>query len=60
VTKQVHDVHIPNIQRGVEFVVGHLNDPNFDLSQLPSSVVEEESRKRYIGEYISGEINFDE
>jgi hypothetical protein len=61
-TKQVHDVrmrdgqtrNIPDIQlKDVEFVMEHLNDPNFDLSRLPSSIpiVEEELTNRYVGEH---------
>jgi len=61
VTKQAHDdVHmrnIPDTKRDVEFVMEHLNDPNFDISQLPTSLVEEESTKRYDG---SGSVNLDE
>jgi hypothetical protein len=61
-TKQVHNVHtcpMPDVQKDVEFVMEHLNDPNFDLTQLPSSVVEE-STKRYVGEDHSRAINVDE
>jgi len=42
-TKQVnnfHMNHMPDIQKDAKFIMEHLNDPNFDLTQLPSSVVE--------------------
>jgi len=63
-TKQVHDVHMRNIsdvQRDVEFIMEHLNDPNFDLSRLPSSisVLEEEPTERYVGDDGGGSIDFD-
>ena len=61
-TKQVHNVHtcnMPDLQKDVKFVMEHLNDPNFNLTQLPSSVVEE-STKRYVGKDRSGAINVDE
>ena len=50
---------MPNIQKDAEFVMEHLNDPNFDLTQLPSSVVEGESNNRYVGNDGSGAINVD-
>jgi len=52
-TKCVNDFHacnMPAIQKDAEFVMEHLNDPNFDLTQLPSSVIEGESTNRYIGD----------
>ena len=61
-TKQVHNVHtrnMPDIQKDAEFVMEHLNDPNFDLTQLPPSVVGESTR-RYVSEDHNGEINVDE
>jgi len=57
-TKQVHGVqtrNIPDIQKDAEFVMEHLNDPNFDLTQLPSSVVE--STNGYAREGGSGAID---
>jgi hypothetical protein len=64
-TQQVHDLHARNtldVQKDVEFIMEHLNDPNFDLSRVPSSisVVEEESTRRYFGEDNNGAIDFDE
>ena len=64
-TKQVNNVHtrnIPDIQKDAEFIMEHLNDPNFDLSQLPSSipVVEGETTKRYVGEDGNGAISINE
>ena len=59
-TKQVHTCNIPDIQKDVEFVVEHLNDPNFDLSQVPSSAIEEESTKRYGNEDEVDAVAFDE
>ena len=59
-TKQVHNVHtrnMPDAQKDAEFVMEHLNDPNFDLTQLPSVV---ESTNRYVGEDGSGAMNVDE
>jgi len=51
----------PDVQKDVELVMEHLNDPNFDLTQLPSAVVEEESTSnRYVGDDGSGAINVDE
>lgn len=60
-----HDVHtcnIPDIQKDAEFIMEHLNDLNFDLSQLPSSifVVEEEMTKRYVDQDCHGAIDLDE
>ena len=63
-TKQVHNVHtrnIPDVQEDVEFIMEHLNDPNFDLTQLPSSIpVIEETTERYVGEDSNGAMGFDE
>ena len=58
-TKEVHNVHMrhmPDVQRDVDFVMEHLNDPNFDLTQ-PAVI---ESTNRYIGEDNSSAINVDE
>jgi len=54
-TKEVHHHHmpkIPDVQKDVDFIMEHFNDPNFDLSYPPSfaSPIEEESTKNYIGE----------
>jgi len=62
-TKQVDDLHtrnMPDIQKDTEFVMEHLNDPNFDLTQLPSYIVEGESTKGDVGDDRSGAINVDE
>ena len=62
-TKEVNNFHtrnMPDIQKDVEFVMEHLNDPNFDLTQLPSSVIEGESNNRHTGDDGSGAINVDE
>ena len=62
-TKQVNNLHasnMPDIQKDVEFVMEHLNDPNFNLTQLPSCAVEGESTNRYVGDDESGAINVDE
>jgi len=65
-TEQVHDLHVRNIpdvlvQKDLEFVMEHLNDPNFDLSWLPSSisVIEDELTRSYVGEDSNGAIDFD-
>jgi len=62
-TTETKQIHIPNVQKDVEFIMEHLNDPNFDLSRLPSpfsvSVLEEESTS-YVGEEDSGTVDFDE
>jgi len=55
-----HMCNMPNSQKDAEFVMEHLNDPNFDLTQLPSSVVEGESTNRYVGDDGGGAINVDE
>ena len=60
--KQLHNIltrNIPGSQNDADFVMEHLNDPNFDLSQLPSSVVIEESTQRYVSEDGSSGIRFD-
>lgn len=64
-TKQVHNHHagnIPDVPKGVNFLMEHLNDQNFDRSRLGSyiSVVEEESTRRYVGEDGNGVIDFNE
>jgi len=59
-TNNRHTCNVPDIQKDAEFVMEHLNDPNFDLTQLPSSVVEGESTNRYIGDEGSSAINVDE
>ena len=38
----------------------HLNDPNFDLTQLPSSVIEMRSTNGYVGDDGSDVINVGE
>jgi hypothetical protein len=50
--------NMPDVQQDVKFVMEHLNDPNFDLTQLPSSVVKQESTMRY--EDGNGAINVEE
>jgi hypothetical protein len=64
-TQQVCDLQTRNTsdaQKDIEFVMKHLNDPNFDLSRLPSSIsaVEDEWTRRYVGEDRNGAIDFDE
>jgi len=59
VTNNRHTCNMPVIQKDAEFVLEHLNDPNFDLTQLPSSVLEGESSNRYVGDDGSGAINVD-
>jgi hypothetical protein len=53
---------ISGIQKNAEFIMEHLNDPNFDLTCPPSfiPVVEEESTRRYIGEDGNSAINPEE
>ena len=56
-TKEAHDRHmpkIPEVEKDVDFIMEHLNDPNFDLSYPPSfaSPIEEEPTKKYIGEEV--------
>jgi len=61
-TKQVNNFHtrnMPHIQKDAKFVMEHLNDPNFDLTQLPSSVVKGESTNRYVGNDGSGTTHVD-
>jgi len=48
---------MPDAQKDAKFVMEHLNDPNFDLTQLPSVV---ESTNGYVGEDGSGAMNVDE
>ena len=65
-TKKDHGVYTPNIphiQKDVEFVMKHLNDPNFDISRLPSTISATEKEitdNRYVGEDGGGTIDFDE
>jgi len=44
--------NVPDVPEDVDFVMDHLNDPNFNLSRPPSfiSVVEKRSTKKYSGE----------
>ena len=63
--QKAHDIHtcnIPDVQKDAEFIIENLNDPNFDLSQLPSSIsiIEEEMTKRYVDQDCHGAINLDE
>jgi hypothetical protein len=54
-TKQIHDAHACNtpesadVQKNIDFIMKHLNDPNFDLSHPPSftSSIEEEPARSY-------------
>jgi hypothetical protein len=64
-TQQVFDLHahsISGVQKNVEFIMEHLNDPNFNLTCPPSFIpgVEEESTRRYISEDGNGTINPEE
>jgi len=64
-TQQVYALYahnIPDDQKNVDFVMKHLNDPNFDLSRLPSpiSVIEEQLTKRNFGEDSNDSMYFDE
>jgi len=45
-TKQTHDTHTRNIpvQKNVDFIMEHLNDPNFDLVHPPSFSEEHQTR----------------
>ena len=61
-TKQIHDPHmhhIPESQSHADFVMEHLNNPNFDLSHLPplTSSIEKELR---FGQDGNEEIYFEE
>ena len=63
-TKQIHDPHacnIPDVQKNIDFIMEHLNDPNFDISHAPSSTpaTEEEVARRY-GQHGGEAIYFDE
>ena len=61
--KQVNNLHMrnmPDIQKDAEFVMDHLNDPNFNLTQPPSSVIEGESNNRYVGDDGNGAMHVDE
>jgi hypothetical protein len=61
--QQVHDLHarsMPGIQKDVDFIMEHLNDPNFDLSRLPSSIsVVGELTKNYAGGNGNLEVDLD-
>lgn len=61
-TKQIHNSHvhnIPGVQKNVDFIMEHLNDPNFDLSHPPSfTSIEEEPTRRY-GQDDNDAIYFD-
>jgi hypothetical protein len=51
-TNHIHDHHMHNIsdvQKNVNFIMEHLNDPNLDLSHPPSftSAIEEGPTRRY-------------
>ena len=51
-TKQTDEPHvrnIPGVQKNVDFIMEHLNDPNLDLSHPPfySSPIKEEPTTRY-------------
>lgn len=51
-TKHIDDVHAyntPDVQKNIDFIMKHLNDPNFDLSHPPSSTssIEEEPIRSY-------------
>jgi hypothetical protein len=62
-TKQFNNSHagnMPDFQKDVEFVMVHLNDPNFDLTQLPSCALEDKSTNRYVGDDDIGAMNVDE
>ncbi|KIM38250.1 hypothetical protein M413DRAFT_30368 [Hebeloma cylindrosporum] len=64
-TDPIHTVNtgnIPNVRKHAEFIMEHLNDPNFDISQFPSSnsVVGEEPTQRFVGEDGNGAIAFDD
>lgn len=51
-TKQIHDSHacnISDVQKNFDFIMEHLNDPNFDISHAPfsTSATEEGVARRY-------------
>jgi hypothetical protein len=51
-TNHIHDHHmhnIPDVQKNVNFIMEHLNDPNLDLSHPPSftSAIDEGPTRRY-------------
>ena len=52
--------NVPDVPEDVDFVMEHLNDPNFNLSRPPSfiSVVDNKSTKKYDGEAES-QIDYD-
>jgi len=49
---------MPDSRKDAEFIMEHLNDPNFDLTQFPS-VIEGESTHRYVGDDGSDAIHID-
>lgn len=53
--------NVPDVPEDVDFVMEHLNDPNFNLSRPPSfiSVVEKQSTKKYDGEDGEVESHFE-
>lgn len=52
--------NVPDVPEDVDFVMDHLNDPNFNLSRPPSfiSVIDNKSTKKYDGEAES-QIEYD-
>jgi len=58
-TKWIHMRDMLMSKNDVEFIMEHLNDPHFDLTQLPSSVIEIGSTNEYVGDDDSGAINVD-
>lgn len=63
----VHDLrrrHVPDVPEDVDFLMEHLNDPNFDLTKRPPSSVPAEKEKRtkkdiYESSDVDAESQFD-
>jgi hypothetical protein len=62
--KQIHDTHtrsIPDVQENADFIMEHLNDPNFDLVHPPSfpAAIEEHQTRRDVRKDGNVENNFE-
>ena len=60
----LHDLrsrHVPDVPEDVDFLLEHLNDPNFDLNQSrPPSFVERRTKKEiYESSDVDAESQFD-
>jgi hypothetical protein len=51
--------HVPDVPEDVDFLMEHLNDPNFDLTSKPAESLRKTKKEKYESSDIDTESQFD-